>query len=221
MKICFMSDLHGKYKQIDQDKIKGHILIVCGDSFAQGISEKELIDFNIWLGKTKPRHRILIWGNHDTIAERHPAYAKSLITNAIVLCDEGVEIDGVKIWGTPYSPQFGRWSFMRDDRDNDLGRHFGLIPDNIDILVTHSPPFGILDENVYGDKCGSIMLLNKIIKNPPKINAFGHIHEAHGQYSNNNTQFINCSLLNEHYLLVRYPVIIDFKKNKVDDSDKS
>jgi Icc-related predicted phosphoesterase len=214
MKICVISDVHGQFNRIDSNLIKGHVLIVCGDSLKFSYDEKALREFNTWLGKTKPRHKIVIWGNHNKFAYRHPKLAEQIMTNAVVLNDSGIEIDGVKFWGSPITRTFMNWAFMRDDNTEDIENHYNMIPEDTDVLITHGPNYGILDENNVGEKCGSVSLLNKVFKIKPKLHLFGHIHHSNGVYTNNDTTFVNASLLNDNYFMEFNPKLIQYKKDQ-------
>ena len=98
------------------------------------------------------------------------------------LCDSGCEIDGVKFWGSPFTPWFHDWAF---NRTHDIGRHWDLVPDSTDVLVTHGPPYGICDLLAHPDAgqdphVGCPLLLKTIERVRPRAHVFGHIHEARG-----------------------------------------
>lgn len=91
----------------------------------------------------------------------------------------------------------------------DLQHKYDLIPEGTDILISHSPPLGILDDNVYGEPCGSISLLQAIDRIKPKYCIYGHIHEQGGKkYQYGNCLCINASHVNKHYKPVNKPVRI-------------
>ncbi len=121
----------------------------------------------------------------------------ALLTNAIYLNNTGCEIEGLKIWGSPVSPispKFGDdWAF-NIERGPEIRRYWEQIPANVDILITHCPPFGILDKNGMGDNEGCKDLAD-LIENKirPRIHIFGHIHEAYGQVQIGTTNYINAS----------------------------
>jgi Icc-related predicted phosphoesterase len=196
MRIVCVSDthnLHNKTKIPD-----GDIFIHAGDITA--IGEKEIIiDFNNWLGQLPHKYKIVIAGNHDFCFENESIETEKLLTNAIYLNDSGVEIEGFSIWGSPISPispRFGGdWAF-NIDRGQKIRNYWKLIPENTDILITHCPPFGILDMNDLGDKEGCKDLLDLVQnKIKPTVHIFGHIHEAYGQIQVGQTKFINASIV--------------------------
>lgn len=210
-KICFISDIHGDhYRFNDGDVIlpDADIIIAAGDitSFGEKI---DTIDFIDWFSKLKYEHKIFIAGNHDFFFERYPDIAKSMIPdNVIYLEDSGVEINGLKFWGTPYQPIFFNWAFNK--REEDLIEHWHMIPDDVDVLITHSAPFGILDKNKRGFFTGSQSLRDEVFNRiKPKIHSFGHIHESYGMVDIDGIKFINASNLNLNYVMVNDPIIVE------------
>jgi Icc-related predicted phosphoesterase len=145
-------------------------------------NEPEVRDFIHWFKSLPIKHKIYVAGNHDTSIE------KKLITkqyfqdyNIIYLEDDLVEIEGVMIYGNPYTPMFGQWAFMKDRVK--LDRYWkNAIPSSLDILVTHGPPKGILDKSYdrdnYLECCGDKSLLNKVMEVQPAYHLFGHIHNC-------------------------------------------
>ena len=123
--------------------------------------------------------------------------------------DSGITIDGIKIWGSPIQPEFFNWAFNRK-RGAEIDKHWQLIPDDTDILVTHGPPFGYLDETARMERVGCVDLLKRIDEIKPKVHVFGHIHEGYGTAINDrDTLFINASVLDEHYRLVNEPICFE------------
>lgn len=206
MRIVCVSDTHVLHKEISIPD--GDIFIHAGDITV--IGEKEtVIDFNDWLGRLPHKYKIVIAGNHDICFENEPIEMKKILTNAIYLNDSGIEIEGFTIWGSPISPispKFGRdWAF-NIERGQKIRKHWELIPRNTDILITHCPPFGILDTNDLGDKEGCKELLDLVQnKIKPRIHIFGHIHEATGQLEIGQTKFINASMVGLRSWIANYP----------------
>lgn len=193
MKIICISDTHNLHKDL---KIPdGDILIHAGDMTCVGGID-EIKEFNEWLGTLPHRHKIVIAGNHDLYFESAPFLANSLVTNAIYLNDSGIEIEGLKIWGSPISPNFQDWAFNRE-RGESIRKHWEMIPEDTDILITHCPPFGILDFNDKEKHEGCQDLLEIIQqKIKPRLHIFGHLHDAHGQTKIGETIFVNASIVN-------------------------
>lgn len=215
MKIAFISDMHNKYKRIEFDFSTVDVLCVMGDISGRG-EKHEIRQFNNWCGKLPlPKERIIvISGNHDWFYERTPRIStdslciENYATNYTYLQDEAYEIDGVKFYGSPHTPYFYGWAF-NVPRGKQLAEIWAKIPDDTDILLTHGPPWDILDKNREGDNCGCEDLLTRVKDLKPKIHAFGHIHEAHGMVEIDGTTFINGSLLNRDYHLVYEPTIVE------------
>ena len=204
-KIVCISDTHGQHRSLNLPE--GDILIHAGDISRVG-KLNEIIEFNSWLGTLNYKHKIIIAGNHDFIFENEYNLAKSLITNAIYLEDSGVEIEGIKFWGSPVSPRFYDWAFNRD-RGEDIKKHWDKIPKNIDVLITHGPPYGVLDKTVSGENVGCEDLLSKIQEIKPKFSIFGHIHEGYGIFKDKGITFINACSLNERYKIKHDPIVFE------------
>lgn len=207
MKIVFLSDTHGRHKGVKVPD--GDLLIHAGDLSNKGLPN-ELQDFFSWFSGLPHPHKVLTSGNHDYLAEKNPIAFKELIPdNCVYLEDSGATVAGIKIWGSPITPWFYDWAFNRQ-RGPDIARHWELIPEGTELLITHGPPFGILDRTARGKLAGCEDLLNRISIVQPKIHVFGHIHEAYGQLKQGNTHFINASILNLQYQIAHAPVVVDW-----------
>jgi Icc-related predicted phosphoesterase len=120
-----------------------------------------------------------------------------------------VEIDGVKIYGSPWQPEFYNWAFNLP-RGEKLAEKWGKIPEGLDILVTHGPAFGMVDATIQGISVGCHDLFQRVVKVKPKIHACGHIHWSYGQKTFDGIEFINASILNEGYFYENKPIAIEF-----------
>jgi len=205
IKLTIISDLHGDYYLLDLRP--ADILIICGDI---GIwNQADLWRFNRWLEKQPFDYKVCICGNHDRYAFQ--CGMKSIqkqLTNAIYLENSGCEIRGLKFWGSPITPEFQNWFFMCD-RDK-ISKYWDQISVFSDIIITHGPPFGILDYAVFTkNNVGCPRLLERINFIKPRFHFFGHIHFSYGIFKNEHTTFINASLMNEAYQLVNKPVEIE------------
>lgn len=222
MKITFISDTHNKHKQIAQYLTGGDVLIHTGDFSSMG-HKHEIYDFCKWFSSLNGyTYKILIAGNHDESFQNDPLIANGIVksfNNIIYLQDSSVTIEGVKIYGTPWQPVFMNWAFNLPTGGEELKQKFSLIPLDTDILLTHCPPAYILDR-VLGEytNLGCERLRERISRVQPKINAFGHIHTAHGYIdkvwsdTNKTTHFINSCVLNDHYIVSYKPFTIDWNK---------
>ena len=124
------------------------------------------------------------------------------------LNDSGLELEGLSFWGSPITPTFFNWAFNRD-RGEPIRRHWDLIPEGVDILLTHGPPYGIRDLNFQGILTGCEELNQKIWELRPKLHVFGHIHEAYGVTEVEGTQFVNAAIVDLANKPVNQPVVIE------------
>lgn len=233
MEITCISDLHGHYPKLEG----GDLLIIAGDFTARD-TQYEYVTFFTYLEKQNYKKIIFIGGNHDNQLERStPTYpwnqtvfSISHKNNIEYLCDSGTEFEGLKIWGSPWTLSFQgmnqKCKAFTCETEKELAEKWKLIPDDIDILITHSPPYGILDKAIRHDcfsmseppiqlyeHAGSKSLYSflKYVERP-KLHVFGHIHEAYGQkevfhtYNDKMMISINCSYVNELYQPVNKPV---------------
>lgn len=219
MRIVFISDTHLKHEDLRVPA--GEILVHAGDFSRKGL-EAEARQFLDWFGALPHRHKILVAGNHDFIAERQAGLFESMIPeNVIYLNDSGCTVEGIRIWGSPIQPWFFEWAFNRQ-RGADIRKHWDLIPADTELLITHGPPYGILDEVVRDPRpVGCRDLLHKVSElQQLKIHVFGHIHEGYGYRDVGGTLFLNASVLDEHYALKNRPILVDWGRSGVAVFDK-
>jgi Icc-related predicted phosphoesterase len=122
-----------------------------------------------------------------------------------------VIIDGTKFYGSPWQPWFYDWAFNLQ-RCPEIRSKWELIPEGIDILITHGPPYGIEDLTARGDKAGCHDLLEVVEKIKPRVHIFGHIHEGYGINAIDGTTFINANSYNHNYRRLNPPVVYEFEK---------
>ncbi|MCB0801756.1 MAG: metallophosphoesterase [Flavobacteriales bacterium] len=183
---------------------KSDIFISAGDLLSYG-TEKEYIKHIRLMGeKVEATHKIYVPGNHDKFVEKHPLLATQMATDYginLVLHDY-LEIEGIKFFGSPYVNEFtnGYWAFERTN--SEMHNHWLNVEGPIDILITHSPPYGILDACPNHE--GSKVILEKVKELQPKIHIFGHIHtNAFGQAEAFGTKFYNVAWLNDKYEIIQ------------------
>jgi Icc-related predicted phosphoesterase len=220
-KITFISDTHTKHDKVNSFLPGGDILIHAGDLTGRGYLN-EIDDFLKWFDKIDNYDtKIFIAGNHDFGFEDNPNQIKSLLTeyktvdylqDDLLLVGKGDYEDMVKVWGTPWQPEFHNWAFNLP-RGEKLKEKWDMIPANTDILITHGPPFGKLDYIPYdGKNVGCEELIKRVNEIKPKINVFGHIHEGYGYVFDGNTHFINAAVLNGRYEFQNKPVNVLWDK---------
>ncbi len=207
MRIITLSDTHGKHNRIDVPD--GDVLIHAGD-VSSGGNRYEVIEFFDWFTCLKHPNKIFIPGNHDFFFERFPRdeVLKILPEEIIYLNDSGIEIDGIQFWGSPITPWLNNWAFNRL-RGEDINKHWALIPQTVDVLITHGPPLGILDRTIDGVVTGCADLLNTVRAIKPQYHIFGHIHEGYGSQPDGGTTFVNASVLDERYQVRNRPFVFD------------
>lgn len=213
-KIICISDTHTFENFVVPD---GDILIHSGDISFRG-TFAEMNRGMRWLGKFPHKYKIFVCGNHDWLGETDPLLMKELAeeNGVIYLDDSGIELMGLKIWGSPVQPEFCSWAFNRK-RGEEIARHWAKIPDDTQILVTHGPPYGIMDE--CGDMndrskmvhVGCEELLKAVQHIKPKLHVFGHIHEGHGQVTVDGTTFVNAAIMDGIYKPINAPITIELK----------
>lgn len=184
MQILHISDTHGKHRLL-KDLPSADVLVHTGD-FCDAGTMAEAEDFIYWLSEQPYRHKIFIAGNHDDIL--YQAEIEGLPDEVHYLCNSSVTIDGIKFYGIPM--------FLQDDLDGLYPEMFRHIPNDTDVLLTHQPPFGILDftDDIH---FGDPFLLTRVQQVKPKLHLFGHIHKANGIYKKGKTSFSNASLCEE------------------------
>lgn len=214
MIIAATSDTHGYHADVVVPKCD--VLIHAGD-FCKNESTSCFIDFLRWFEAQKVAHKIFVAGNHDRILESNPGFAGGLIRefcpSAIYLQDQGIEIGGFKFWGSPVQPAFFNWAFNRN-RGSDIRRHWDMIPDDTDVLITHGPPVGLLDKTQEGDTVGCRDLYEAVLKVKPYVHVFGHIHYSYGAAklvhdNGDKTRMFNCSFVGEDYKPQNHPHVFE------------
>lgn len=206
-KIIAISDTHNLHSYIQIPECD--ILIHAGDATGRG-SMEEIMPFLNWLSKQPAKYKVFIPGNHDWGFEKNPDFYRHECQERgiTLLIDEIVDLEGLKIYGSPITPFFCNWAFNRFPGP-EIQKHWDLIPKGIDILVTHGPPRGFLDQTVFGEQCGSEELLYKILENRPKVHIFGHMHDCHGLKTFDGIKFYNVTICDERYKAVHKPTEID------------
>ncbi len=211
MRLVCISDTHGDHTGLVLPE--GDVLIHAGDLSAHG-QRGETLGFMKWLGSRGFDKTLCIAGNHDTFMEQEPLLTRQFADDHGVelLNDSGIEWSGLKFWGSPITPRFYNWSFMRDPGES-INAHWRLIPDDTDVLITHGPPYRIMDvvlrADGQGEHAGCPSLLARVKDISPKAHIFGHIHECHGTLQQDGVTYYNVSTMNEHYKRTHLPVVID------------
>jgi Icc-related predicted phosphoesterase len=145
------------------------------------LSEDEMQNFIYWYSLLPIKHKVFVAGNHDVCIERNFIKKDDFERAGIIyLENDYIEIEGIKIWGSPVTPTFGEWAFMKArHKTHELWQQ---IPDDTDIVVVHGPPATMLDlsynrENQL-ESCGDSALMKRLLDINPKLCLFGHIHNC-------------------------------------------
>jgi len=207
-RIVCMSDLHGQWADVRVPD--GDLLIIAGDNTVYG-KGFEYEYFNAWLGGLRHPNKVVIAGNHDKWLYLHnPHECQNMLSNCTYLYDREIEVDGIRIYGSPWTPTFFDWYFMKD-RGPDIRKKWDKIPAGIDILVTHGPPIGYGDMSTFQNaRMGCEELREAVDRIRPKLHVFGHNHGGYSEARNEHTLFVNASTCNEGYKPVNKPIVIEW-----------
>ena len=218
--LATVSDIHGYWDSIHYPK--ADFLIYAGDLFddysrfqliSASCQLQELERFNIFLGNLKQKglysEIIVIAGNHDFVFEKIPE-CRNLLTNAYYLQNSSIVLNGIKFYGSPQTVWYHNWAFnlpcgsLKHNGDPEHARKvaeacWGNIPNDVEVLITHGPPMGILDSNYEGTMIGCPVLEERI-EHLTQLQAhiFGHVHHSYGRTTKTirgrQVQFVNTAI---------------------------
>ncbi len=222
--VVAMGDSHGHHYLVE-DIPDGDVLIHTGDFTRRG-SRDNVDEFAEWFYSQPHKHKIVIAGNHDWALQKYPGYGNVFTQTGGIdyLEDSGIEIDGFKFWGSPWTLPFQSWAFMMEEEE--LTKKYALIPEDVDVLITHGPPVNVLDMTLKdGVNAGSLALawrIGAILTErstyanadgtaKPINHVFGHIHERYGQFDNGIDTYYayNVSVCDFKYNVVNPPTVIE------------
>ncbi|MDH5298221.1 MAG: metallophosphatase domain-containing protein [Desulfobulbaceae bacterium] len=212
MKIALFSDTHALHGQINIPD--ADILIFAGD-MTHCRTARDVSNFNSFLASLPHRHKVVVGGNHDHRLARDPEKAKLLFSEAAYLLDESVVVSGITIYGAPWQPLFNdrACDAFALPRGKALKEKWDMIPPGVDILVTHTPPAGILDQDgPVAHGCSD--LAAAVAARKPKYHIFGHIHSRHGMIIHGSTRYINCNVQGENGAL-RSALLLDYNSGEL------
>jgi len=217
VRITTISDTHTKHMELNGFLPGGDILIHAGDISNRG-SSVDITEFCEWFDSIDNYNtKIFIAGNHDFGFQKR-AEEISQIVNSYkwinYLEDNWITIDGIKVWGSPWQPEFYDWAFNLPRQGVELQEKWNRIEDDTDILITHGPAWGYVDKVIgRNQSLGCELLTNRIMAFKPKIHICGHIHSGYGYTTNRDTHFINASVLDERYEFTQNPLTFDWDKS--------
>lgn len=208
MRLVIVSDTHGLHEQhgiIDAD-----ILIHCGDLCGgAGRGQDELERLDAWFARQRVGDILVIGGNNDLSVERRLSRGQPVFQHARLLHDQGVEIGGLRFYGSPWVPELSGMAFYADRRA--LRAAWAAIPGDLDVLITHTPPAGVLDRSSSGAGLGCPQLAEAVAARAPRVHAFGHVHASYGVVTSGPTTFVNASGLARGQGRLRPPVVLELE----------
>lgn len=202
MNITIISDTHSQHAELG--RLSGEVLIHCGDMlnmFDQSHDDFDAVDQ--WFGQQDFDLILCTGGNHDFELQKRSLYVDNPFRNAIYLEGRSHEYQGIKFFGAPWVPDLYGQAFYMDY--GDLEEKWSHIPGDVDVLITHTPPAGVLDVSSRGLELGCPHLTAAIERAQPRLHCFGHVHASSGIASQNGTTFINAAIVNSHYEVTRSP----------------
>lgn len=228
LKIVATSDTHNKYNKLIIPPCD--ILIDCGDYSFKG-SDSEIRSFYKWLNKQKAAYKISIQGNHELGWEANPIKGRKIALEQCpavhLLNNETIEIEGIKIFGSAYSPYFNNWAYngartlaesymYNKPLLKDIWKE---IQPGTNIIATHTPAYEILDELCYidgtgrGQFVGCVDLRDRLLEIKPDIHLCGHLHEQGGKERHiNGISYYNVANCDKTYNISNEIRIIDYEK---------
>lgn len=195
MTLLHLSDTHGLHRQIENLPM-ADVIVHSGDFCEKGTIE-EVEDFVEWFASLPHKHKIFVAGNHDDCL--HGAAIEGLPDGVHYLCCSGIEIDGVNFYGLPM--------FVADELSGEYEKALSRIPSDTDVLITHQPPYGILDVT-DGVHYGNISLLGCVLSIKPRLHLFGHVHKANGKVEAHDTIYVNGSIVSGMKIVYKPQLLI-------------
>jgi len=202
MKIVIISDTHGGHEELGP--LCGDVLIHCGDVENLFKSDDRAIEkIDDWFGRQQFDHILCIGGNHDLALENRVDEGAQPFQNAVFLHETELVINGVKFYGSSWVPDLRNHAFYADELA--LEEAWSNIPDDVDVLITHTPPAGVLDVSSRGDALGCRRLSRRLKKLKPVLHCFGHVHASAGSRVSGTTTYVNASSVNSSFEIAVAP----------------
>lgn len=211
MKIVCISDTHDQNLLTKFIVPDGDILIHAGDLCAVGDELDRFEKMGKYLARLPHLVKLYVPGNHDRMAYSDPDAISQIMKSHGVhtLFADQKDVYGLKIWGSGWlqPTAFAK----RAEYAGDFVEFVERCPENIDILVTHQPPYGILDySRVTGEHIGSTVLYWQIMRRiRPKVHIFGHNHSGHGVQEIDGIKFVNAALCDDENKPYAQPIVIE------------
>lgn len=187
--ILHISDTHGFHDRFPAERFNGIDIVIhsgdCSNQYNPYFNETEVRNFIDWYKNVPVKHKIFVAGNHDTSIERRMVTPADFSVAGITYLENcSTILEGLKFYGSPHTPTFGQWAFMKS-RDK-MHRVWEAVPQDTDVLIVHGPPKGIRDlsfnRNGELEMCGDLSLTKRCraLKDSLRLVTFGHIHNMKG-----------------------------------------
>lgn len=210
MRLVALADTHLRHERLLG---AGHIpyrgpddvLVHAGDLCQYGTLD-ELRTAAAFLATLPHATKVVVAGNHDVCLQKQPVEARAILADhgLLYLEDEVATIAGVRFYGSPWQPMFRVWAFGAR-RGPELAAKWARIPEDVDVLVTHAPPWGFGDRVRLGrlgarhlggspDRevhAGCADLRRRIEVVRPRVHLFGHIHQDRGLWRHDGILLLN------------------------------
>ena len=197
--LCVIADTHCKHRDVAIPECD--ILIHCGDfcSF-QREDERVLADADSWFAEAPAKHVLCVGGNHDYLLQSR----EFRFAHATLLEDNIVELEGLSFYGSPWCPDLVGFAYFATEEQ--LVERWKKIPSGIDVLITHTPPHGLLDVPSSGKvHLGCPHLRAELQRIRPRLHVFGHIHASSGSQQKGDTSFVNAAIVGGRDFVVKNP----------------
>ncbi|MEM7438287.1 MAG: metallophosphatase domain-containing protein [Pseudomonadota bacterium] len=208
MRIVVISDTHGQHRKLGT--LRGDVLIHAGDMeslFAPENGAWQLDDIDDWFGQQDFDRIFCIGGNHDAELERRVSLGQEPFTNTTWLHESCIKYKGVTFYGASWVPMLPHLPFFADAKT--LTGAWARIPDDVDVLVTHTPPLGVLDVSSRGKVLGCAHLAQRLKALSPALHCFGHVHNGAGQKQIGATTFANATNVNSQFRVTYPPFVFE------------
>ncbi len=206
MKIVIISDTHQRHGEFEQ--LAGDVLIHCGDMFDLfGENESDIEAIDRWFGQQEFDLVLCTGGNHDLPLEEALKRNPQPFRNAVYLQNASHAHNGRLFWGAPWVPDLPGHAFFATSHE--LARSWSVIPPDVDVLITHTPPKSILDRSSSGFELGCVDLLEAVYRVGPKVHCFGHVHHSRGLLRSRGTTFVNASSVRRGQRGVLQPIVVE------------
>lgn len=189
VRIVALADTHGEHGGLHVPP--GDVLIHAGDLTQRGTAGELEAAADFLRAQPHPE-KLVIAGNHDFLLQQEPARARAVFHGLTYLEDAEATVAGLRVWGSPWQPWFHDWAFNLH-RGEPIDAKWRLIPEGVDVLVTHGPPEGLGDRCWDGQRVGCADLLRHLDRVRPRVHLFGHIHEDRGEFRRGDCRVINCT----------------------------